>query len=48
LIRDTLVATGSFLGAALWKLGPAVNFRAAAALGAAGTLFYVVTLPRSK
>lgn len=48
LIRDTLVAGGSFVGAALWKLGPAVNFWAAAALGAAGTVFYVVMLPRKR
>jgi len=40
LIRDTVVTSGSFLGAALWKLGPRVNFWTAAALGAAGTLYY--------
>jgi MFS family permease len=43
LIRDTVVAGGSFVGAALWKLGPEVNFWSAAALGAAGTVFYVAT-----
>jgi MFS family permease len=46
LIRDTVVAGGSFLGAALWKLGPEVNFWSAAALGAAGTVFYVATRRR--
>jgi MFS family permease len=38
LIRDVIVAFGSFLGAALWKLGLRVNFTAAAVLGAAGTV----------
>ena len=41
LLRDTVVAAGSFLGAALWKLGPGVNFWTAAVAGAAGTLAYV-------
>ena len=41
LVRDTVVTTGSFLGAALWKISPAANFRTAAALGALGTVFYV-------
>jgi MFS family permease len=41
LIRDVIVAFGAFLGAALWKLGPRVNFTAAAVLGAAGTLYYI-------
>ncbi len=41
LIRDTIVTTGSFLGAALWKISPEANFAAAAALGALGTLLYV-------
>lgn len=45
LIRDTIVAGGSFAGAALWKLGPQVNFWSAAALGAVGTVFYLTTLP---
>ena len=44
LIRDTVVASGSFLGAALWRLGPAVNFWTAAGLGAAGTMYYVATV----
>ncbi len=44
LIRDTLVSAGSFLGAALWKLGPRVNFWSAFAVGACGTVVYVATL----
>jgi MFS family permease len=48
LVRDTLVAGGSFLGAALWKLGPTVNFWSAAALGTAGTVYYIATLRREQ
>ncbi len=44
LVRDTLVTTGSFIGAALWTVGPRVNFWSAAAIGAAGTLFYLLSL----
>jgi MFS family permease len=44
LIRDVVVTSGSFLGAGLWKLGPHANFWGAAAIGAAGTIFYVATL----
>lgn len=40
LIRDCVVTLGSFLGAALWKLGPEYNFIGAALCGAAGTLWY--------
>jgi MFS family permease len=43
LIRDLIVTSGAFLGAALWKLGPAANFCTAAAIGAAGTVSYVLT-----
>jgi predicted MFS family arabinose efflux permease len=43
LIRDLIVTTGAFIGAALWKFGPAANFWTASALGAAGTVFYVLT-----
>ncbi|MEI6715527.1 MAG: MFS transporter [Verrucomicrobiota bacterium] len=43
LIRDLVVTIGAFLGAALWKLGPAVNFWAASALGLAGAAFYLAT-----
>jgi MFS family permease len=48
LIRDTLVSGAALLGAALWKFGPQVNFLSATAVGALGTLFYVVTLRRSQ
>lgn len=41
LIRDVTVALGALLGAALWKVGPHVNFTAAALLGAAGTAYYL-------
>jgi predicted MFS family arabinose efflux permease len=41
LVRDLIVSTGAILGAYLWKLGPGLNFLGAAALGVAGTIFYV-------
>lgn len=47
LLRDAVVSAGSLLGAALWKMGPAVNFTAAAGIGAAGTIMYAATLRRS-
>src|SRR6266487_3466272 len=47
-VRDLIVSTGAILGACLWKLGPALNFLAAAALGAAGTIYYVKTLRQSQ
>jgi MFS family permease len=47
LVRDLIVSTGAILGAYLWKLGPALNFLGAAALGAAGTIFYVKTIRQS-
>src|SRR5437868_13140101 len=37
LVRDLVVSSGAILGAYLWKLGPALNFLGAAALGIAGT-----------
>ena len=46
MIRDLVVATGAVAGAMLWKLGPRVNFSAAAILGVAGTLVYLMTSPR--
>ena len=46
LVRDTVVSAGSFVGAALWSLGPAVNFGSAALAGAAGTVLYVATFRR--
>ncbi len=46
LVRDLIVSVGAILGAYLWKLGPALNFFGAAALGIAGTVFYVKTIRR--
>jgi MFS family permease len=43
LVRDLIVSTGAILGAYLWKLGPGLNFLGAAALGVAGTIFYMRT-----
>ena len=40
LVRDTVVTSGSLLGAALWSLGPRWNFLGAALCGAAGTLWF--------
>ena len=48
LLRDLAVSTGAILGAYLWKLGPALNFLGAAAIGAAGTIFYIRTTGRSR
>jgi MFS family permease len=48
LVRDVIVSAGAILGAYLWKLGPALNFLGAAALGLAGTIFYVRTTRRSR
>jgi predicted MFS family arabinose efflux permease len=48
LVRDLVVSTGAILGAYLWKLGPALNFLGAAALGVAGTIFYIRTTRRSR
>src|SRR6266581_2106773 len=48
LVRDLIVSTGAILGAYLWKLGPALNFFGAAALGAAGTIFYMRTIRHSR
>jgi MFS family permease len=48
LVRDLIVSSGAILGAYLWKLGPALNFLGAAALGAAGTIFYVRMTRRSR
>jgi MFS family permease len=48
LIRDLVVSTGAILGAYLWKLGPALNFLGAAALGVAGTIFYVKAIRRNR
>jgi MFS family permease len=48
LVRDLIVSSGAILGAYLWKLGPALNFLGAAALGVAGTIFYVKTIRESR
>jgi MFS family permease len=48
LVRDLIVSTGAILGAYLWKLGPRLNFLGAAALGVAGTIFYVKTVRKSR
>ena len=40
LIRDCTVTTGSFLGAALWKLSPQTNFVGAALCGAIGAVWF--------
>ena len=48
LVRDLIVSPGAILGAYLWKLGPALNFLGAAALGVVGTIFYVNTIRQSR
>ena len=48
LVRDLIVSSGAILGAYLWKLGPALNFLGAAALGMTGTIFYVKTIRDSR
>ncbi len=40
LIRDCVVTTGSFVGAALWNISPQANFLGAAVCGALGTLWF--------
>ena len=40
LIRDSVVTSGSFLGACLWRLGPRANFTGAALCGALGTVWF--------
>jgi MFS family permease len=46
LVRDLIVSSGAFIGAALWKFGPQINFAGATAVGALGTIYYVSTLRR--
>ena len=48
LVRDLIVSLGAILGAYLWKMGPALNFLGAAALGVTGTIFYVNTIRQSR
>jgi MFS family permease len=44
LVRDLVVSFGAILGAYLWKLGAELNFLGAAAIGIAGTIFYIKTI----
>jgi len=48
LVRDLIVSLGAIVGAYLWKLGPRLNFLAAAALGVAGTIYYVKTIRQER
>ena len=48
LIRDSVVTTGSFIGAALWQLGSTVDFLAAGAVGAFATAVYAASLRRMR
>jgi predicted MFS family arabinose efflux permease len=43
LVRDLIVSIAAIFGAYLWKQGAAVNFLGAAAIGLAGTIFYIKT-----
>src|SRR5256884_7499130 len=48
LVRDLVVSSGAILGGYLWKLGPALNFLGAAALGVVGTIFYAKAIRQSR
>ena len=48
LVRDLIVSAAAIVGACLWKLGPRLNFLAAAALGVAGTLFYIQSVRQAR
>jgi MFS family permease len=48
LVRDLIVSAAAIVGACLWKLGPRLNFLAAAALGVAGTLFYIRSVRQAR
>ncbi len=48
LVRDLIVSLAALLGALLWKFGPGVNFMTASALGAIGTIYYLLTLRRER
>ena len=48
LVRDLIVSVAALLGAYLWKLGPQLNFLTAAALGVAGTIFYIKTVRQER
>ncbi len=43
LIRDLATSMGAIVGGLAWRAGAEVNFLAAAAVGAAGTLYYVAS-----
>ena len=45
-LRDSIVTSGSFLGAWLWSLAPRANFLVAAACGGLGTLWFWWTIYR--
>ncbi|MFN0166274.1 MAG: MFS transporter [Bryobacteraceae bacterium] len=47
LVRDLIVSTGAFAGAALWAWSPEANFAGATLLGVAGTAFYGLSLRRA-
>lgn len=44
LVRDLIVSIAAIFGAYLWKQGAALNFLGAAAIGVAGTIFYIKTI----
>lgn len=44
LVRDLIVSVAAIFGAYLWKQGAALNFLGAAAIGLAGTIFYIKTI----
>jgi len=44
LVRDLIVSTAAILGAYLWSINAIFNFFGAAALGLAGTIFYIKTI----
>jgi MFS family permease len=48
LVRDLIVSVAAILGAYLWQSSPQLNFLGAAAFGAAGCIFYIRTVRRSR
>lgn len=48
LIRDTIVTTGSFLGAWLWSISPQANFLGAAVCGGLGAIWFWQQILRSE
>jgi MFS family permease len=48
LVRDLIVSAGAILGAYLWSVNPIMNFLGAAALGIAGTIFYIKTIRQER